>query len=290
VVGVATVQQVIAAVGDLIEDVVVRLGGSLQTDADTPAEVVRRRGGSAANVAVAVARAGYAARFIGRVGDDAIGGALVDALRAEGVDVIVQRGGRTGTIVVMVDGAGERSFLTDRGAAIALDDPQPGWLEGAGTLHVPVYSLVGEPLGATTRRLVSWAHGRGLTVSVDASSASVIDDFGADALVQELRELAPHVLFCNQLEAQALGTVHPIVLGAEVVVVKRGREPATVLRRGAEPVDVPVPPLEGVRDTTGAGDAFAAGYLVAAAGGADPVECTRSGHAAAAAAITAAST
>ena len=81
----------------------------------------------------------------------------------EGVDVdAVRRRGRTGSIVVLVDSQGERSFLTDPGDARALDEPQQAWLDGVDVLHVPLYSFVGRP-------------DRGDGVHADALGALAID-------------------------------------------------------------------------------------------------------------------
>jgi sugar/nucleoside kinase (ribokinase family) len=276
----------IGTIGDLVEDIVVRLGGPLNEASDTAADVVRRRGGSAANMAVSVVRCGHPARFIGQVGDDAAGAMLIETLRGEGVDVVARRGGRTGTIVVLLDHVGERSMLTDRGACTALDRPERSWLDGLSTVHVPVYSLVGEPLRSTTVTLVNWAHQRGITVSIDASSASVIDDFGADGLLDVLTTLRPTVLLCNDLEAEALGGDADLAeIGAGIVVVKRGARSALVTVAGAAAVEVPALPLTNVRDTTGAGDAFAAGFLVALAGRTSPVAAVSLAHQSAARAI-----
>ena len=284
----------IGTVGDLVEDIVVHVdtskSGMLNAATDTPASVIRRRGGSAANLAVSVARAGHAARFIGQVGDDASGLALLDELRAEGVEVIARRAGTTGTIIVMVDHLGERSMLTDRGACTHLDHPDRSWLDGLSTLHVPLYSLMGDPLARTTATLIEWAHEREITVSIDASSASIIDDFGADALLELLAELHPTVLLCNAMEAAALGgEVDPETFGAGLTIIKRGPDPAVVLQPGHAPVEVPALTIENVRDTTGAGDAFAAGLLVALASGSTPVAAAMLGHHSAARAIGAAS-
>ncbi|HEY4334033.1 MAG TPA: carbohydrate kinase family protein [Ilumatobacteraceae bacterium] len=280
----------IATVGDLVEDIVVRLGGPVQEASDTAAVVVRRRGGSAANMAVSVVRGGHPARFIGQVGNDGPGAALAEELRAEGVDVVVRRAGRTGTIVVLLDHNGERTMLTDRGACTALDQPSPAWLDGVDTLHVPVYSLIGDPLAHTTATLIAWAHDRSIRVSLDASSASVIDDFGAEALLELLAELRPSVLLCNELEAERLaGGVEPARIGAQMTVIKHGRDPAVILQPGMRRIEVPALALDNVRDTTGAGDAFAAGFLVALAGGASPVAAASFGHQSAARAIASAS-
>src|SRR6478735_2045460 len=99
------VNGLVTVVGDLVEDVVVWVDRPVTAGTDNPATVRRSPGGSAANVAAAVARCGGRARFIGRVGDD--GDGLVDELAADGVDVRVQRGGRSGTVVVLVAPDGE---------------------------------------------------------------------------------------------------------------------------------------------------------------------------------------
>jgi len=281
---------VIGTVGDLVEDIVVRLAGPVREASDTSTVVVRRRGGSAANVAVSVARAGHAVRFIGQVGDDVNSTVLLEALRAEGVDVVARRGGRTGTIIVLLDHLGDRTMLTDRGACTALDHPEPAWLDGLTTLHVPVYSLVGEPLARTAATMIGWCHQRGITVSIDASSSSVIDAFGVDELLAVLRDLRPAVFLCNEMEAATLGAaIQPGPLGARVTVVKHGAAPAVVLQPGTDPVEVPALSIPDVRDTTGAGDAFAAGFLVALAAGSSPIAAASLGHQSAARSIRSAS-
>lgn len=285
----ATVARVIGTIGDLVEDIVVRLGGPVNEASDTDAVVVRRRGGSAANFAASVARCGHPSRFIGQVGDDVVGAALLETLAGHGVEVMARRGGRTGTIIVLLDHHGERTMLTDRGACALLADPDPAWLDGLSTLHVPVYSLVGEPLATTTATLVAWAHERSIRVSIDASSASVIESFGATRLRELLAELRPDVLLCNELELATLGAIEPTDIGADVVVIKHGGGPAVVHRADGPPAAVPAEDVRDVRDTTGAGDAFAAGLLVALAGDPDPVAAARAGHVSAARAITAVS-
>ena len=124
------------------------------------------------------------ARFIGQVGDDPLGAMLVDALRAEGVDLAIRRRGRSGTIVVMVDADGERTMLSDRAACTELDGADRDWLDGLTTLHVPVYSLATEPLATTTIELVALALGNGRSPSRwTLSSVAVIEAYGVDRLV-----------------------------------------------------------------------------------------------------------
>lgn len=275
----------LAALGDLVEDIVVRLdgpaGAAIATASDTPAVIERRRGGSAANVAAVAARLVGQARFVGQVGDDAIGDSLLEQLADDGVDVDpVRRRGRTGSIVVLVDGDGERSFLTDPGASRQLADPDERWLDDVDVLHVPLYSLTGGPIAETAETLVRWAHWRSIGVSIDASSLAVIAEIGAAEAHGMIERLAPDVVFANADEAAALAIDAP--LGRAITYVKRGAGAATVFVPGAAATDVAAEIVDGPVDSTGAGDAFAAGVLTWPTWRSDPVSACAAGHAAAA--------
>ena len=177
-----SVAAVLAVVGDLLEDIVVRLASTPALGTDTPARIERRRGGSAANVAACAAQAGVPVRFIGSVGDDDLGDRLVGDLAADGVDVRVQRRDRTGSVVVLVGPDGERTMLPDRAAAMMLADVDADWLDGVTWLHVPSYSLLSEPIGSSVLAMIKAARLRGVKVSVDVSSVAVVEQFGVRAL------------------------------------------------------------------------------------------------------------
>jgi sugar/nucleoside kinase (ribokinase family) len=242
-------------VGDLVEDVVVWPDGPMRRGSDTASRVVRSRGGSAANVAATAAPL-VATRFVGRVGADLLGDRLVRELAAAGVEVRAQRGGRTGTVVVLVEPDGERTFLSDRAAAADLAPVPAAELDEVSLLHVPAYGLHGGRTAGTVRLLLEEAVRRGLPVSLDASSWAVLRDLGD--FTEVVRRVQPVVLFANTAEARELPPGLPTTL-----VVKNGGGPTEVhLRNGARRA-FPVQPVEGVRDSTGAGDAFAAGWLSA---------------------------
>ena len=221
----------LGAIGDLVEDVVVRLHGPINVASDTGAEVTRRRGGSAANVVEAACRAGGSARFIGQIGDDATGEWLVAQLWALGADVAVRRAGRSGSVVVLVHPDGERTMLSDRAACIELRDPESAWLDDLTVLHVPYYSLTAEPLASTATTLAAWAVKRRIAVSVDASSAALLEADGPDTAAARIVALAPSIVLANEHEAAVLGPrLDPAALRGATVVVKRGARPATVER------------------------------------------------------------
>ena len=275
----------LCVIGDLVEDIVVWLPESLNYGADTPARIVRTRGGSASNVAVFAAtaarqksRTDAGARLIAQVGDDRLGDQLVGALHDAGVDPCVVRGGRTGSIVVIVSPDGERTMITDRAAATELVLAPDHWFENVSLLHVPGYSLFSEPLATATRACINTAHQKNIPVSIDASSASLILAYGVDKFRDIVRQLRPKIFFCNTDEAKVMNlTTQPLDL--DIVVIKAGARPTTVIEnKDVKTVEVDALDRE-IIDTTGAGDAFAAGFLTKyGENNSDTYICVLAGH------------
>ncbi len=263
--------------GDLALDVALVPARPLERGSDVPGVVRLHQGGSAANTARWLARLGVRTTLVCAIGRDGPGRALVAALGRAGVTVRASRpaGARTARIGMVVDEAGERSFVADRGAAdlFAPDDLRPAWFRGAGVLHLPGYSLLGSPLGEAGARAVVLARTAGARVAVDLASAAPLLARGRPAAQVLVGGIAPDLLFTNAAEAAAfLGDddLTGLLAFAPVAVVKRGTGGATVVARGpgqaAVRFDVATRSVT-TSDTTGAGDAFDAGFLAAWLGG-----------------------
>jgi sugar/nucleoside kinase (ribokinase family) len=293
----------VVVVGDLVVDVVLQPDRSLEHGSDVPGRVFLAQGGSAATAARWLGRLGARSSLIAAVGRDAAGRALVDVIRADGVTprVIRVAGSRTGRIGVLVSTDSQRSFVQDRAAALQLqpDDLKPAWLDRADALHLPVYSLLDEPLGSAGRRAIELARAANATVSLDLASIGPLLAKGRRSARALVAEVSPDILFATASEAEALlgkYAVEGLLDDARIAVVKRGPEGATVLARegdGRLRFEVATEHLA-VTDSTGAGDAFDAGFLVGwftsrAAGKSLPASLQRAalaGHRAAARQLT----
>jgi ribokinase len=261
----------VVVLGDLMLDVVLAPTRPLEVGTDVPGRVWLRQGGSAATTARWLARLGVRTTLVCAVGRDSEGRALTSALQHEGVHVRATRVARerTGRIGVLVAPGGERSFVADRAAAdrLAPADLAAGWF-AADLLHLPAYSLLGEPLGLAGRRAIELARSAGAIVSLDLSSVGPLLAHGRRVALRLVRAAAPDVLFATTVEAEAIVGTQDIAAIAELAplaVVKRGRAGASVFAvsgDGRIAFDVATKPLE-APDTTGAGDAFDAGFIAA---------------------------
>ena len=248
----------ICTLGDLLLDVIVRLDGPIAEDTDTYGRTRVGAGGQAANVAAWCVALGDRARFVGKRARDHAGRILAEELRERGVELAgpeVEAG--TGAVVSIATPNGARTMLSDRGVSteFAPCELDGSWLEGCDWLHVPGYSLVRSPLRETALAAAAQAP----RVSVDLSSTAAIEEFGVGAFSKTVAELRPELVFANEAEAALVEG-----LTAPTLVIKRGAQGCVVVTPDGE---TELNSSEtNVVDTTGAGDAFAAGFLL---GGSD---------------------
>lgn len=262
----------IVSAGDLVVDVLASLPGPLAVGSDTPAPVSYAGGGAAANVAAWAVVAGAQATFVGRVGADPAGRQAVADLEAAGVhtQVVADPDLPTGTIIVLIDPAGERTMIPSAGAN---DSPQvPPLPADADWLCLSGYPLLRPASRSWAVETLATARGHGWSIAVDAASAAPLAKLGSDAFFDLVG--TDLVLLANEDEAGVLTGRDDLSEAATVLAAKVG---AAVVKCGAagvlwsaggEPVAVPAVATR-VVDTTGAGDAFAAGFLAAGGSGLD---------------------
>ena len=266
------------AIGDLLEELLVQLKGAPVRGHDTSVRSARVRGGSAANVAAIDAEMGGAPRLVCQVGDDALGHLLADDIRARGVQADIRHAGATGAIVTTV-GLGVRSRLVDRGASrgpARLDDVD---LAGVTQLYVAASAFTEDPLASALEGVLASVADLRIPVVVGGPSAADLELLGVDAFAELVRTLRPDAVVLNRVEHAAVGCQpRQALAGAAVTVVTAGSRPTLVLDGAGGAESVPVAPIDKIRDRTGAGDGFLAGYLASRRTGADAVSACHAGH------------
>jgi sugar/nucleoside kinase (ribokinase family) len=239
----------VCTIGDLILDVIVLPHRPLMPDADTTATIRFAAGGQAANVAAWASALGATSRLVCKRGTDASSELAAAELARYDVEIcgpVVE--GRGGVVASLGDGLGRRTMASDRGVASMLDvsELDPSWVRSCDVLHVSGYCLLREPMARTAIEAARLAR----RVTVDLASARDIESAGARRFAGRLRALGAELAFATEAERAAVpefDTTWVIKLGARGARFPEGLYPA--------------PPVTAV-DTTGAGDALAAGYLV----------------------------
>jgi ribokinase len=286
-------------VGQWMTDVVAALPGPLREGTDTAAHVSVMGGGAAANTAAWLAHDGRPTTLVARIGDDMLGRAGRAELEAGGVRCALAIDPRlpSGTCIVLVAPDGERTMVPDAGANEGLrpaDLPDDLFARGR-HLHLSGYTLLVDGSRMAGLSALDHARLRGMTTSVDVASVGPLADAGAARFLSWVTGV--DVLLANESEAALLaGLPEPdhesdldaaraaaesaaavLTATARVVVVKLGAHGSLARTSDGSQGWAEAVPVD-VVDTTGAGDAFAAGFLPAWVDGEELVTALERGN------------
>ena len=252
-------------IGDIAWDIFIRPEGDLVRGSDVLGTVDVMPGGAAANVAVWARRLGADVTLVGKLGDDTLGTLMHAHLRVEGVGdhLITVPGGLSTRVGILVSADGEHSFVIDHTKVLRFEDGDapPRLVDGADAVFFNGYDIFLAQSTSFLAPLLDDARARGVPIVFDPSSFALIEAFGRDRLMAGVGPL--DLLIANDAEADVLrGDGPPGVLDAyaRLAVVKEGAGGASAYGRGAA-WHAPARPVA-VVDTTGAGDAFDAAFMV----------------------------
>jgi sugar/nucleoside kinase (ribokinase family) len=274
----------ILVVGDAGLDVIAVHDNNIVHGGDTRARIRITAGGAGANTATWLAALGADVVLVGRIGDDSAGRQVHTELSAAGVRcaLTVDPSAATCCVVVLVDSDGQRTMLPDHGAGALLqpEDLSPDLLGTAQHLHLSGYILLDPQSRDAGLAMLAAAQNAGLTTSVDPQSAALITD--PAEFLKWIRGV--DLLLPNEDELSLLASAHDPLDFVGAIAATAGAGGATWIDRNTR-ISVPADQISCV-DSTGGGDAFDAGLLIAWLAGSPPDAALRAGVAAATKAVS----
>lgn len=231
-------------------------------------------GGSAANTIHALAKMGIQTGFISFIGKDETGRFFEDSMNAVGVNPYLFHSNKaSGTARTIISADGERTFATNLGASLELNERviTPEIFSKWDYCYVEGYLIANKPAFTKT---ISVAKECGCKVILDLASFNVVED-NRDFLNELLPQI--DIIFANEEEAKALTqktaeeSLHYIAENVDIAVVKIGKK-GSLIKMGEEVVQIGCNKID-VVDTTGAGDMYAAGFLYGLINGCDLEKC-----------------
>lgn len=250
-------------------DVITVLSGEINFGGDTPSRISTHGGGSAANVASWAAFSKVASHLVARVGKDAAGQTLLAELKSLKVNslISINPGEQTGVVVILVDQIGERTMFPDTAANAGLTLEDLPTLEDFNAVYISGYALLNEKSRPGVLAMIEQIGSKGLPIFFDPTTVGGM----SQAPFVEIRSWLPLMttLIMNEEEARFVSgeieierALAQLLNLAPNVVIKRGALGAVGQSRGQELIYVPAFATI-VKDTTGAGDAFAGGFIAA---------------------------
>jgi sugar/nucleoside kinase (ribokinase family) len=257
----------IICIGDAMVDVIVELGEEINIGSDTRSTISMVGGGAAANTACWLGSTGNDVVFVGRVGSDAAGQQFIaelDRCHVRHGEMIVDDA-TTGIVVVLVDKKGERTMFPDSGANGLLSAKDVPPLDGISGVFLSGYSLYNSKTSTVVSEIVGSVKEGTVPLIFDPASVGPMRNFGRERVLDFIRNV--DCLILNRDEARFLSDLDDVRQSAEflhsltpTVVIKLGSEGAIGISRDGGIIESPSTARE-VIDSTGAGDAFAAGFL-----------------------------
>ena len=257
----------ILCIGDVMLDVVVRINTEVNYGSDTPAKISTHGGGAAANVASWLAFSNHEVQLVSRVGDDPAGTAVMAELDKLGVQHgnIVIQGAQTGVVAVLVDKTGERTMFPESGANSGLNLSDLPALEDVSAVYLSGYSLLNPASTTGVVAMVNAITSAKIPIIFDPASVGTMNYVGLASVKNILPRM--DIVILNEEEAFYLTGRSDIQLALKelnelvpIVVIKRGSQGAIAIKRDLDSLEVSAKSAN-VIDTTGAGDAFAAGFI-----------------------------
>lgn len=257
----------ILCIGDAALDVIVKMQTELHIGSDTASHISMHGGGAAANTATWLAQLGHSVYFSCRIGDDAAGRAIAAEFDSRGIEYRREflSNEKTGVVVVLVNNKGERTMFPDSGANSGISEIDLPSLKNFDAAYLSGYSLFNPLSTSGVEAMISRIKEAEIPLIFDPASVGTMTVFGHERVLQLLPLM--DVAIMNEDEARFLAksdslenTLQILTSLIPVVVVKTGSKGARAQMRAGDVVTSQTEAIAAI-DTTGAGDAFAAGFI-----------------------------
>ena len=254
-------------IGDLALDVVALLRTEITYGSDTQAHISTHGGGTGGNVATWLGSKKVPVFLVTRVGKDTAGDALIRELDSFGVEHNAEaiEGIHTGVVISLVDSNGERTMFPDSGANAGLSLKDLPSLAEISVAYISGYSFLNPTSRPGVIEMAKVINKHAIPIIFDPASIGSMNFRGKEGL-DEMLQLTD-VMILNRSEAEFLSGVTGVdraltelLKKVPCVVIKTGADGAIAQSRDGNVLSIPAHPAD-VKDTTGAGDAFAAGFI-----------------------------